>query len=267
MNSQWFRRFGEAGSGGVRLICFPHAGGSASVYVPLSRLLSSRPDSDVGGSDSGSVDVLAVQYPGRQDRRNETPPAGIVELAERIAEELGTADGRPYAFFGHSMGALLAHETARALVTRGAPAPVRLFLSARGAPTPYPNRHDVLADDQEILAAVRSLGGTGASVLADPELVEMALPALRADYRALASYRWSGGAPLDIPMTVLAGRDDPVVAVEDAARWREFTRAGYELEVFPGGHFFLDQHLDAVAGLVLSGVHAHVQDAAVQGGR
>ncbi|WP_046496910.1 thioesterase II family protein [Streptomyces odonnellii] len=260
MNSQWFRRFGEARSGGVRLICFPHAGGSASVYVPLSRRLSSGPD------DGDGVDVLAVQYPGRQDRRNETPPAGIVELAGRIAEELGTADGRPYAFFGHSMGALLAHETARALVTRGAPVPVRLFLSGRGAPTPYPNRHDVLADDREILAAVRSLGGTGATVLADPELVEMALPALRADYRALASYRWSGGAPLDIPMTVLAGRDDPVVAVEEAARWREFTRAGYELEVFPGGHFYLDQHLDAVAGLVLSGVHAHMR-AAVQGGQ
>ncbi|WP_327232565.1 alpha/beta fold hydrolase [Streptomyces sp. NBC_01317] len=265
MNSQWFRRFAEAGPGAVRLVCFPHAGGSASVYVPLARRLSAGAGGPgaVGVPGGPGVDVLAVQYPGRQDRRNEAGPAGIVELAGRIAGELGAAPGGPYAFFGHSMGALLAYESARALAAAGAPLPVRLFLSARGAPGPFPDRHDVLAGDREILAAVRSLGGTGAAVLADPELVEMALPALRADYRALASYRWGGGAPLEIAVSVLAGREDPVVAVEEAARWREFTRAGFELEVFPGGHFFLDQNLDAVAGLVLRGV----RDAVTQGGR
>ncbi|MFF3752723.1 thioesterase II family protein [Streptomyces sp. NPDC002018] len=251
MDSQWFRRFGEARFHDTRLICFPHAGGSAGVFAPLSRRLSSR------------LDVLAVQYPGRQDRRRETPADDIVRLAERIAEGLRGADDRPYALFGHSMGALVAYETARALERWGAPLPIRLFLSGRGAPGPYPNPHDLLADDQAILAAVRSLGGTGAAVLDDPELVEMALPALRADYRALASYRWRPGGPLDIPVTALTGRDDTVVPVTESARWEEFTRAGCELKVFPGGHFYLDRHLDAVAELLVSGA----QDPVTQGGR
>jgi surfactin synthase thioesterase subunit len=249
MDSQWFRRFGQDGGHGgqgVRLICFPHAGGSAGVYVPLIRLLSPR------------VDAVAVQYPGRQDRRLESPAPGIVALAESIASGLRDAADRPYAFFGHSMGALLAYETARVLRTRGATAPVRLFLSGRGAPGPGGNPHDQLPDDQAILAAVRSLGGTGNAVLDDPELVEMALPVLRADYRALAAYRWLPGEPLDVPITVLTGRDDPVVPPAEAARWAEFTRSECVVETFPGGHFYLDQYVGAVADVLMSGPHAMV---------
>ncbi|WP_434598925.1 thioesterase II family protein [Streptomyces sp. A5-4] len=238
VDSLWFRGFGgtrAAGADAVRLICFPHAGGSASWFAPLSRLLSPH------------VDVRAVQYPGRQDRRRETPAGDITELAGRIAERLRHQDERPYAFFGHSMGALLAYETARVLQTWQVSAPVRLFLSGRGAPTTAPHRHDVLPDDAAILTAVRALGGTAAVVLEDPELMEMALPALRADYRALASYRWLHGDPLDMPITVLTGCDDPVVPVTEAARWSEHTRSSCGLRVFPGNHFYLDEQVTEVA--------------------
>ncbi|MFJ5636726.1 thioesterase II family protein [Streptomyces goshikiensis] len=238
MDSLWFRKFGgtgESASDIVRLFCFPHAGGSASSYTALSRALSPH------------IDVRAVQYPGRQDRHRETPAGDITELAGRIAERLRDSTETPYAFFGHSMGALVAYETARVLHTWQAPAPVRLFLSGRGAPTAAPNRHDVLPDDRAILTVVRSLGGTSAGVLDDPELREMALPALRADYRALASYRWLSGDPLDLPVTVLTGRDDPVVPVTEAARWSEFTRSSCGLRVFPGDHFYLDPQVAGVA--------------------
>jgi surfactin synthase thioesterase subunit len=245
MEGQWFRRFGDPEPDALRLICFPHAGGAASAYLPLSRLL--RPH----------VEVWAVQYPGRQDRRLETPLSDIGELAAVVArklEEEGTAE--PLAFFGHSMGALIAYETARILQERGVRPPRRLFLSARGAPGPRRSPHDVLPDDEAILAAVRRLGGTGVGLLDDPELVAMVLPALRADYAALAAYSWTPREPLHTPVTVLCGDADPVVSVEEAAGWREFTRAETEVRVFPGGHFYLDQRLDDVAEVVLRGVRS-----------
>ncbi|MFJ4948511.1 thioesterase II family protein [Streptomyces sp. NPDC088760] len=248
MDSLWFRRFGTEESRAVRLICFPHAGGSAASYVPLLRCLSPR------------LDALAVQYPGRQDRRREQPAEDVAGLARQIAAALRPATDRPYALFGHSMGALVAFETAQVLRASGAPAPLRLFLSGRGAPTGQPNPHDQLPDDAAILAAVRRLGGTSAAALADPDLLELALPVLRADYRALAAYRRPPGEPLDTPVTALTGDTDPVVAPAEVARWREFTRSGCEVRVFPGGHFYLDHCTDAVADVVVDGVR-EVQEA------
>jgi surfactin synthase thioesterase subunit len=245
MDGQWFRRFGDPEPDALKLICFPHAGGAASAYQQLYRRL--RPH----------VEVLAVQYPGRQDRRLETPVADIGELAAVIAGKL--ADGEtaaPFAFFGHSMGALVAYETARLLEERGVPAPRRLFLSARGAPGPRRSPHDVLPDDEAILAAVRRLGGTGVALLDDPEVVAMVLPALRADYAALAAYSWTPREPLHMPVSVLCGDADPVVSVEEASGWRAFTRAETEVRVFPGGHFYVDQRLDDVAEVVLRGVRS-----------
>ncbi|MGW4275290.1 thioesterase II family protein [Streptomyces seoulensis] len=238
MDTTWFRRFGEPRPTGCRLLCFPHAGGAAGAYAPLARKLA------------GTLDVLAVQYPGRQDRRGEPPVDSVLGLAARIADRLTAEPYRPYAFFGHSMGALVAYETARILHAGSAPPPVRLFLSGRGAPGPTPNRHDRLTDDAAILTAVRDLGGTDASVLDDPELVDMVLPALRADYRALASYRWQAGPALDTPLTVLVGDADPVVPVASVAGWARQTRQDNEVLVFTGGHFYLSERLDEVTTVV-----------------
>ncbi|WP_424210796.1 thioesterase II family protein [Streptomyces sp. BI20] len=251
MDSLWFRTVGQTADGhseALRLVCFPHAGGSAGTYVPLTRALAPE------------IEVRAVQYPGRQDRRRETPVADLLDLAGRIAERLHEAGPRPFAFFGHSMGALLAFETARALRAAGRPLPVRLFLSGRGAPTGSTNPHDVMPDDAAILRAVRMLGGAGAGLLEDPELRDLALPALRADYRALAAHDWRPEPPLEVPITVLTGREDPVVPTAEAARWAEQTTAAEDTRVFPGGHFYLDDHLADVADVVrerLRAVPAH----------
>ncbi|MFF3246807.1 thioesterase II family protein [Streptomyces sp. NPDC002870] len=244
MDSQWFRRFGDPGPDGPRLICFPHAGGAASSYAGLWRLLSPH------------LDVLMVQYPGRQDRRRETPERDITALAGRIAEHLMAGADRPYAFFGHSMGAVVAYETARALRERDAAAPLRLILSGRSAPGPRPDRHDMLDGDQSILAAVRALGGTDSAVLDDPELVAMALPALRADYGALASYGWQPGPPLNSPISVFVGDADPVVPIATVAGWGEHTSLDCEVRVFPGGHFYLGEQLDEVAEAIVDRMSA-----------
>ncbi|MEU5959403.1 alpha/beta fold hydrolase [Streptomyces sp. NPDC047525] len=244
MDSTWFRRFKAAQDGRLRLVCFPHAGGSASAFLRLAREL---PD---------GLDVLSVQYPGRQDRRHEERSTSLHTLAEAVADALGPDTVEPYAFFGHSMGAVVAYETARLLAQRDLPGPTRLFLSGRGAPTPLPGVHDRLSTDADVLAAVRRLGGTDQAVLQDPELLDMVMPVLRADYRALGSYTWRGGAPLDTPVTVLAGDRDPVVTVQEATEWRDHTRGDFSLEVFSGGHFYLDDHVRGVATVIADGLLA-----------
>ncbi len=240
VDSEWLRRFAVPGgdsatAGGTTLVCFPHAGGAASAYVPLARALAPE------------VAVLSVQYPGRQDRRHERPLDDIGELADALAAEVRRGPEGPYAFFGHSMGAVLAYETARRLREDGRTGPSHLFLSGRRAPALDPSPHDRLLTDDDVMAAVRRLGGTTPAVLDDPELREMVMPALRADYRAVGSYGWRPGAPLSVPIGVFVGDSDPVVTVEQASAWRDFTTAPTTLEVFPGGHFYLDRHLPAIA--------------------
>ncbi|MFG2896297.1 thioesterase II family protein [Streptomyces zaomyceticus] len=244
MDSTWFRRFSAAREDAVRLVCFPHAGGAASAFLPLSRALGEH------------LDVLAVQYPGRQDRRREEPYGSIAAHADALAEAVEPLTGEPYALFGHSMGAVLAYETARRLAAAGRPEPRRVFLSGRGAPSPEPGVHDRLGSDAAILGAVRGLGGTGPAVLDDPELLAMVMPALRADYGALGAYRWDGGAPLACPVTVLVGDADPVVAVEEAAAWHDHTAGGFDLRILPGGHFYLDERTEEVRDIVTTGLLA-----------
>ncbi|MEU6679765.1 alpha/beta fold hydrolase [Streptomyces sp. NPDC046925] len=254
MNSTWFRRFTKTAGRGTRLVCFPHAGGSATAYVDLARTLPA------------DFDVVSVQYPGRQDRYGDAPFTAIAPLVEAVADELAhdlAADpGRPYALFGHSMGALVAFETARLLDRRGLPSPQRLFLSGRGAPDPLNRARGLPEEDADVLAEVRKLGGTDQSMLDDPDILEIVLPALRADYRALATYRWGGGEPLATPLTVLVGDSDPMVTVSEAGTWREQTSGEFALKVFAGGHFYIGDHVGEVAAAITEGLLAGAAAAA-----
>ncbi|MFE3460180.1 thioesterase II family protein [Nocardiopsis aegyptia] len=247
MERTWFRRLAPPVDGGVRLICFPHAGGASSYYVPLARRLA----------DAAGIDVAGVQYPGRQDRRSEPGVGDIVDLAGMVARALAAEESdRPYAFFGHSMGALVAYETTRHLVRRGAPPPVRLFVSGRAAPGVGPTLADQHTDEEDLVAHVRDLGGTAEAVFDDPDLRAMVMPALRSDYRALRTYAWTPGEPLDVPMTMLVGRADPVAPVELVRAWNGHSARPARMEVFEGGHFFIDGALSEVAELVAEDLKA-----------
>ncbi|MFI8952675.1 thioesterase II family protein [Streptomyces sp. NPDC053750] len=232
---EWIIRFSPEPRAPVRLVCFPHAGGSASFFFPLAGALA--PDAE----------VLAVQYPGRQNRRHEPCVDDVHALADAVAQALGArSDGRPFALFGHSMGSLVAFETARRLQTRGA-APSVLFASGRPAPSCLRADTVHLRDDQGILDEIRAVGGTDARILDDPELLSFALPALRADYRAVETYRAVEGAAVACPVTVLTGDHDPRVSVAEAEGWAVHTTGGFSMRVFPGGHFYLAELAREVA--------------------
>ncbi|GAB2608863.1 thioesterase [Paractinoplanes abujensis] len=234
MTSAWIRQFHTGRADSARLVCFPHAGGSASYYFAVSRALA--PD----------VDVLAVQYPGRQDRRHEPCVTDLHVLADLVTEELTPYGDRPLTFFGHSMGASLAFEVARRL-----PVPITgLFVSGRSAPTCPRDDRMHLADDHRLIDGLGRMSGTDAAVLGDEEILRLILPALRGDYQAAETYRYRPGPPLSCPVTALIGDRDDQVTEAEAKPWAERTTGPFHLHIFDGGHFYLNDHAPAVITLL-----------------
>ncbi|MFJ4869487.1 thioesterase II family protein [Streptomyces sp. NPDC088757] len=240
----WLRRFQVAGAkvaGGAEceVVCFPHAGGSASYWRPLALALAP------------AVDVSAVQYPGRLDRLREAPVEDLHRLADLIAEALGPSDGRPRALLGHSMGASLAYEVAVRLARLPGGEPDLLVVSGRRAPAAagWRERH-MPTGEAELVDRVKGLGGTDSALFDEPGLLELVLPALLGDYRALASYEDTPGRPLTCPVVGLTGDRDPEATVEEVGAWGEHTSGAFRTRVFAGGHFFLNDHTGEVAELI-----------------
>ena len=232
----WLRRFRPAPAAPVRLVCFPHAGGSANYFMPVARAMAP------------GVDVVSVQYPGRQDRRSEPCVATIDELADLVVRVLDGSDKRPVAFFGHSMGATLAFEVALRLRAGGGPA--LLFASGRRAPSTARVETVHLGGRRGILAELRALQGTESELLDDPEVLEMVLPALVSDYRAIETYGPRTEGRLDCPIVALVGDRDPKVTEAEARAWQRHTTGPFELRLFPGGHFYLTERAADVIGLI-----------------
>ncbi|GAB1639950.1 thioesterase II family protein [Krasilnikovia sp. MM14-A1259] len=237
--SLWLRRYRPATTPSARLVCLPHAGGSAAYYLPLARALS--PD----------VDVVAVQYPGRQDRRTEPAIDDLAVLADRVADVLGGPSDLPVSIFGHSMGASLGFEVVRRLEAAGQ-RPVRLFASGRRAPSELRDEKTHTLGDDAILAEVRKLNGTNSMLLDDDELMRAALPALRADYKAAERYSAPAEAVVQADITVLTGDRDPKTTVAEAQAWARHTTGACDVHVFAGGHFFLSDEAAAVTKVLRS---------------
>ncbi|NUR91140.1 MAG: thioesterase [Nonomuraea sp.] len=238
LDEAWIRRFHPGPGGSPTLACFPHAGGSASYFYPLSDLLS------------GSAQVVALQYPGRQDRRHEPCLSTIDELADEAYAALEPLLDGPVALFGHSMGATIAFEVADRMRARGDTAPLTLFASGRRAPSTHRDETVHLRDDAGLLAELKRLSGTASAVLDDEELTSMILPPLRSDYAAIERYRHRPGPRLDCPVAALVGDTDPRCTLDEARAWASHTNGPFTVTTFTGGHFYLADHQRAVADLV-----------------
>ncbi|WP_323137852.1 alpha/beta fold hydrolase [Streptomyces sp. NBC_01433] len=230
--NQWFRTYRRDGKVRVRLICFPHAGGTATLFHRWP------------GHLPADVELLATQYPGRQERFAEPCVETMAELADRITDALEpvvTGPRRlPFVLFGHSLGSAVAYEVARRLDERHGIVPDRVIVSGRSAPhAPRGSATLHTLDDERLIAAARHLGNMASSVYDDPDLRPLLLPSLRSDFRVIESYRPHDPAPLRAPVTAVGGDRDPGCPVAELESWSSLTTAGFESRVFPGDHFYL----------------------------
>jgi medium-chain acyl-[acyl-carrier-protein] hydrolase len=212
----------------VRLLCLPFAGGGASAFRPWADGLPL------------TVEVGAVQPPGRETRFRDPPFIRLSQYVTALANDLTPLLDLPVAVCGHSMGALAAFELAREWRRRGQPGPERLILTGRAAPHLPPRRKPIhTLPDREFRSELKALGGTPAAVIDNDELMAALLPTLRADFTVLETYEYTEEAPLDCPILAMTGAEDTVAPPADVEQWRSHTRSRFDIRVLPGDHFFI----------------------------
>lgn len=214
----------------LRLFCFPYGGGAARAFRPWTQTLPPE------------IDVCAIQLPGRGNRLREPPLTKMSLAVELVGKEIVSLLERPYAFFGHSMGAILAFEVARLLRRGGHRGPTHLFVSGHKAPQiPKTEPFTYNLPDAEFIEELERLNGTPKEVLEHPDMMQLMLPLIRADFESIQTYSYKHEPPLDCPITALGGLLDPDISRETIEPWREQTTAAFNLQMFPGDHFFLHQ--------------------------
>jgi medium-chain acyl-[acyl-carrier-protein] hydrolase len=212
-----------------RLFCFPFAGGGALAYYRWqSQILA-------------GIEVARVNLPGREIRLSEPLFKRLASLVETLAEELIPWIDGPFAFYGHSMGALLAFELAREFRRRHSLLPVHLFVSGYGAPQLPPSESPFShLSDADFINRIRQYGGVPDLITESEELMEVFLPILRADFEMTETYVYREEPPLDCPLTAFGGLSDPKFDREKIIAWNRHTSMGFSAHFFPGGHFFLN---------------------------
>jgi surfactin synthase thioesterase subunit len=222
----------------ARLFCFPHAGGGAAVYAPWARALRDRP-----------IEIAAAQLPGRDDRLREPACADLDCIVDGLADAIEPLADRPYAFFGHSLGALVAFELARRLRDRRAGGPAHLFVSGAHAPQiprDTPPLRFIDGDAAFLEAVAATYGGVPKIVLEQAELRVALVPALRADLALTETYTYRDAPPLTCPIAAYGGASDPFVSEARLAGWREHTTGEFSCRLFAGHHFYLNRAREAL---------------------
>ena len=226
-NDHWIRPIRTAGEA-LRLVCFPYAGGGPHVFQKWAEWLPPQ------------VGLYAVHLPGRGARLGCAPVDRMPPIVDALVRALRPLQDLPLVFFGHSMGALLAFETLRALRAGGAREP-RLLLASGCRPPQHVEEREKIHDlpDEAFIQKLRELGGTPPEILHNRELLELLMPSLRADFAVIDTYRYQPAAPLDCPITVVAGTQDTHACGSLMAGWGQHTSNVLSRHELQGGHFFI----------------------------
>lgn len=238
-HSPWLTPLNTVRTARAAVVFLPFGGGSASFYRPWAMRFPA------------DIQLYAVDLPGRAARFAEP----LLMRAEQIVEALLRLPDLPVPclFFGHSLGAMLAYEWASRLQEAGRPTPTHLVVSGRSAPHTVRSRATIhTLSDTAFLAEVRRYQGLPDEVLAHQELIDLFLPILRADFTVTETYRHQPRPALRMPLLILGGEHDPMVAPAELSRWLELTTAQSHVETFVGGHFYLDQHCHALVDRLVS---------------
>lgn len=226
----------------VRLFLFPYAGGAPTAF---NKWPAEFPD---------NIEIYTAHYPGRGSRFNETPIKDLAFMVEEIDRAIQVLLDKPFIFCGHSLGAVLAFELARQLSQQDLPQPQILFVSACGAPQlPNPNLSLHSLSDSEFIKSLDELNGIPADVVNHPELMELLLPTLRADFEAVESHKYiSNGHRLACPIIAFGGVGDPRVSRERLEGWAEQTNGSFKSHYFPGDHFFINTARQSVTASIIA---------------
>jgi surfactin synthase thioesterase subunit len=232
----WVKRF--PGRAGAATVVFPHAGGAAAAYRGLATTLSAE-----------GFDAFVMQYPQRADRLAHPAAATVEDLATELFDGGEWARVGPLRLFGHCMGAVVAFEFARIAERHGID--VRdLWVSASQAPATVAASPALPTTGREVVADIVDLGGTDPRLLADEDFVDLLVRAVRADYEAFNRYECGPDVRIRADIHALGGSHDHRVDRDMLARWETHTENLFTLLMFDGGHFYLNEHSDAVAELV-----------------
>ena len=228
----------------TRLFLFPYAGGGPAVFHKWTTELPNH------------LEAWIAHYPGRGSRHKESLIRGVFTLAEKLSQAIQPLLDKPFAFFGHSLGGLVAFELTRHLRQNHLPQPQILFVSACGAPhipDPHPPIH--LLPDSEFLKSLQQLNSISSELLHQPDIVQLSLPILHADFEAMESYVYNTDAsPLRCPIVAFGGSDDPRVSRERVEGWALHTNVGFRSQYFPGDHFFINTARELVIDSISSEV-------------
>lgn len=214
-------------SADIRLFCFPYAGGGT---ISFRSWKNNLPD----------FEVCAIEFPGRGMHRKLPLLTQLEPLIQGIAANIILHLDKPFAFFGHSMGAIVSFELTRFLRKKHAIEPIHLFVSGRRAPqisSDEPFIHTL--PEPEFFAKLRNLNGTPEVVLDNAELMQLLLPIIRADFAVVETYVYTEETPFNFPITAFGGLQDPEVNITELEAWQQQTTANFSLQMFPGDHFFL----------------------------
>lgn len=235
--SPCLRRWRSGAQAQVRLLCFPWCGAGAST---LRLLVEHLP---------GAIDPVVVQLPGREERAKTPALRDMDSVIEHVLQALELESDLPLVLFGHSMGAVVACELARALSTRLGKPPILLIVSGHGAPQPpkYPSPRWHVRSDAELVAHLRTLGGTPSLLLDEPIALNALLPVMRADYEILETHDWSQRQVLDCPIVACMATHDNTVDLDTIDQWRTLTHRTFALHWFEGDHFYLNKVPRALA--------------------
>ena len=228
-NSKWFHVPQPKANPSLRLFCFSYAGGGPAIYHSWPNDLPSE------------IELIAIQLPGRGARMGEPALDCFEQLVPALEEAIRPYLDRPFAFFGHSMGAKLAFELARYLRHLGRPQPVHLFASGSRAPQEPRNRPNIHAMPREQFRnELRELNGTPSEILDNNELMSLVEPTLRADFKAIELYRYADEKPLSMAISAYGGDRDEGVNKEQLLSWRLQTTGSFYAQILPGDHFFIN---------------------------
>lgn len=251
MLERWVPFRNEGDSVRFRVFCVPHAGGHAAFYLPLRNVMPPE------------IDFCPLELPGRMARLAEVPINSMSALVDRLGYVLQPLLTLPFGFFGHSVGAHVAYESARGIRSGDGRPAVHLFVSGRGSPRIASidrSRARHPRSDSELVAVLARFGGTPAAIMRHPELLAALLPALRADLALAEDYAIDGTETINCPITAFGGSDD--VCMADLQSWRERTSDGFRAFILPGGHFYFSSRAKALATEIARDLRASVNSKA-----